>query len=118
MSKFVFAQSRASARTLHVFLTKGSDATLTAVPGLGPKTLSQLSGVGVTTTLQLFGVFLSGYSADATVQEVCDSFWDFLERAGTPAPHRSTCIHAMLEKVAVFFPECFPLESLAAIRES
>jgi hypothetical protein len=117
MSRFVMTKSRCTSKTLAAFITGGVDAPLKSVPGLGEASIEKLEKAGVTTTLQLLGVFLSGYSQGTTLQQVCDRFWDFLTHAGTPSSHRSTCIHAMLEKTSVFFPECFPTDAMETIRE-
>ena len=111
------SKSRATAKTLVKFINEGIDAPLHTVPGLGDASVQKLEAAGVTTTIQLVGVFLSGYGQGSTLQAVCDRFWTFLSEAGTPAAHRSTCIHAMLEKTSVFFPECFPSAAMQTIKE-
>ena len=117
MSTFVMSKSRATAKTLAKFINEGIDAPLKTVPGLGESSIEKLEAAGVTTTIQLVGVFLSGYAQGSTLQQVCDRFWGFLSEAGTPASHRSTCIHAMLEKTSVFFPECFTSAAMQTIKE-
>ena len=117
MSRFVMSKSRCTDTSLHGFITRGVDAPLDTVPGLGKVSIAKLETEGVSTTLQLLGVFLAGYSQGATLQDVCDRFWDFLTHAETPAAHRSTCIHAMLEKTSLFFPECFPSDAMETIKE-
>jgi len=117
MSTFVLSKSRATGKTLAKFINEGIDAPLNTVPGLGDASIEKLSDAGVTTTIQLVGVFLSGYSQGSTLQQVCDRFFNFLSEAETPASHRSTCIHAMLEKTSVFFPECFTSAAMQTIKE-
>jgi hypothetical protein len=87
------------------------EGDITEVPGVGPKTKDVLADAGITTTYQLFGQFLSLKSVDCSGSvELCDRFWYYLEKIGTPAGFRSTIVQSVACKLDASYPGLYDSE--------
>ena len=98
-------RTRTDKTKLAAWLMAKVEGDLNEVPGIGSTTKGVLIEAGITTTYQLFGAFLSLKGQDCTGSvDLCDRFWYFLEKLGTPAGYRSTIVQAVACKLDTSFP--------------
>lgn len=96
--------SRLKDAELQKYLREPVDMRLGSTPFLGKMGERLLSLAGITTTPQLFAKFLELRTAEDSWEQHCTKFWHFLEQHGISASHRSTIVHAVSEKMAMFMP--------------
>ena len=101
---FFVEDSRLSPKELAEYVSAPVKMHLRSVPGLGEMSARLLNLAGVTTTFQLFAKFLDLRTPRDTWDAHRSKFWHFLEQHGISPSHRSTIVHAVSEKAALWMP--------------
>ena len=90
--------------TLEDFVRREIDDKLESVPGVGPSNQKKLKAIGVHSPTQLIGEFLRLADPHLSIQEHCDTFYNWLKDEADITAGRATIIRALGQKLSVLFP--------------